>query len=174
LPNDLPSGQIHLTQLKFMKKIIIPIVAAFAAVTLLTGCLRLQFGGGSTTVCRTEPNPRCQISVTPNNLQPLDEQSYQAKVADLTVRLNAAGQISSFSTRDKVLAAIAADAAALGNLELTRNAVQKISSFSTRDEAIVRCAQLLKNGGRRAEALELAKLVSSFSTRDNLISELAK
>jgi serine/threonine protein kinase len=105
-------------------------------------------------------------------------QGMPATVADQTaglkVRLNAAGQISSFSTRDKVLAAIAADAAALGDLELTRNAVQKISSFSTRDAAIVRCAHLLKNGSRRAEALELAKLVSSFSTRDNLISELAK
>jgi hypothetical protein len=32
-----------------MKKTIIPIVAAFAAVTLLTGCLSIQLGGGSTT-----------------------------------------------------------------------------------------------------------------------------
>lgn len=136
-----------------MNRLIVATLAVVAAMIVSTGCLQVQV---------SKPHP------------PMDEQSHADQIADLEVRLNAAEQISSFSTRDEVLTAIATDAASLGSLELTRNAVQRISSFSARDRAIVSCAQLLKNGGKRAEALELAKLVSSFSTRDNLIKELAK
>jgi len=104
-----------------------------------------------------------------------DETAESLRVAaDLQARIRAASSMSSFMGRDQVLAAIAKDAARIGDVENTHSAVGKMTSFTSKDDAICASARLLVAAGKRTSALELAQQVTSFTTRDKLIKELAK
>ena len=93
---------------------------------------------------------------------------------DLIPRYEAAEAIHSIAERDPVLAAIAEDAARVGDWAMTRKALTGISDSNIRDDATRESARLLARFGRRAEALDIAKTINSSAIRDAAIRELAE
>jgi hypothetical protein len=136
---------------------------------------RDEFGRWRGTVPAPGVNASFEINILVQENRPANTAARRASLAsDLSARLAATQQITSFMERDEVLEGIALDAARAGDADTARNAVRRITSFMSRDDAIGKAARLLVAAGKRAEALELAGEVTSFMTRDALITELAK
>ncbi|HEY9508509.1 MAG TPA: hypothetical protein VIV82_01480, partial [Verrucomicrobiae bacterium] len=93
--------------------------------------------------------------------------------AELSARFDAAKGIFGFSEKDTAMAAVARDAAAMGEVEIAKKALGQITGFSNRDDAARNAARRLAEKGHRAEALEIARMITAFSTRDATLRELA-
>jgi hypothetical protein len=92
---------------------------------------------------------------------------------DLFARFDAAKGIFGFSEKDTAMAAVARDAAAVGEVEIAKKALGQITDFSNRDDAARNAARRLAENGHRTEALEIARTITAFSTRDATLRELA-
>jgi hypothetical protein len=153
-------------KLKTMKKLCVTVTASLAVLILLSGCLSLRFGCGSTS----------EVDVPATGQQGSEFVRAEAagdSLADLQVRLSAAKHILSFVERDRALAGIARDAAAVEAVDVAKRALSEMTSFTERDTATVVVARVLNRLGRRAEALDVAGTITSFSKRDAVLQELA-
>ena len=92
----------------------------------------------------------------------------------LSSRLEAAGEISGMTAKDRALASIATDAAKVGEAKIVQQAVEQISNMTARDTAIHHAALLLSKRGLRKQAVDLAKAMNSMTERDETLSELAQ
>jgi hypothetical protein len=129
--------------------------------------------GGSYAIGAGTQEPTC--SVAGHSLPPSARVvTPPSRTADLEARLKAAGTITSFVTRDKVMAGIARDAAVAGDAKLTSRALGKMTAFTTRDKAALEAARALSKAGHRAEAIKIAGTITSFTQRDAALKELAQ
>ena len=92
----------------------------------------------------------------------------------LSERLEAASSISHEGENNKPLAAVAADAAKAGEVEIAKKALAQMSDVDKRDAATHDTALLLAKGGLRKEAIEMARGISQPTIRDQTLSELAQ
>ncbi len=95
-------------------------------------------------------------------------------LATLEARLEAASNINEIREKDKSLAAIASDAARLGQVKIAGQALSQMSETATQSAATRQTALLLAKHGLRKEAVEMAKGISEYSIRDQTLSELAQ
>jgi len=92
----------------------------------------------------------------------------------LRERLKAASVIYESAAKDKSLAALAADAAKAGEVDLVKDSLQQMSETSRRSQAAHDSALLLARRGLREQALEIAKNIVENKVRDQTLSELAQ
>jgi len=91
----------------------------------------------------------------------------------LADRLEAASIMSDFTARDRVLSALAVDAAKAGNAPVAADSVRKMTDFSERSQTGLEAVRALAKRGLRKQALEIAKSISDFTIRNQALSELA-
>ncbi|MGP8202188.1 MAG: protein kinase domain-containing protein [Limisphaerales bacterium] len=89
-------------------------------------------------------------------------------------RLAAASVIYEAEPKDKSLAAVAADAAKAGEVDLVKDALQNMYETSRRNQAAHDSALLLAKRGLREQAIEIAQSINESSIRDQTLSELAQ
>ena len=89
-------------------------------------------------------------------------------------RLDAASSINDFAAKDKLLSAVANDAARAGEVQIARAALQKMTDWSQRNAASREAALSLAKHGYRKQAIELAKSINDFDIRNQTLSELAQ
>ena len=89
-------------------------------------------------------------------------------------RLDAATSINDSKARDKLLSAVAVDAARAGEVQIARDALQKINVSSVRDPASHEAAVSLAKCGFRKQAIEVAKGILNTTIRNQTLSELAQ
>lgn len=89
-------------------------------------------------------------------------------------RLKAANGISYFSKKDAALAALAIDAAMLGNYKYASKAANGISFFTKKDDTLNQCAIcLVKKYQMHEEATKLANAISNFLQKDKTLTYIA-
>jgi hypothetical protein len=98
----------------------------------------------------------------------------EASRETLRGRLAAASVISESEVKDKSLAAVAADAAKAGQVDLVKDALRQMYENSRRNEAARESALLLAKHGLREQAIEVAKIINERDIRDQTLSELAQ
>ena len=89
-------------------------------------------------------------------------------------RLDAASEITNISQKDKVLTAIAMNAAESCEGEIVKNTLGQIYNMTQRDEATRSAAIILALHGLRKQGIELAKGINNLTTRDEALTELAQ
>jgi hypothetical protein len=94
--------------------------------------------------------------------------------ADLAARLEAAESINQSSVRDQAMAALAKDAATVGDFPTTQSALAQINAYDQRDAATHDAALLLAKAGFRKQAVQLAQGINAYTVRDRTLSELAQ
>jgi hypothetical protein len=94
--------------------------------------------------------------------------------AALDERLEAAASINDGTQRDEPLAAVAADAAKAGDVDIVKRSLAGMNDRMKQDEATHEAALLLGKRGSRKQAIELAKGINDYNIRDQTLSELAK
>jgi predicted Ser/Thr protein kinase len=92
----------------------------------------------------------------------------------LSERMDAASIIGDKETRDKLLAAVATDAAKGGDVDLVKDVLRRLTDRSERIDTSHGAALLLARRGLRKQALEIAKSIEDADTRDKVLSELAQ
>ena len=94
--------------------------------------------------------------------------------ADLAARLEAATSINNYTVRDQAMAALAKDAATVGDFPTTQSALAQINAYDQRDAATHDAALLLAKAGFRKQAVQLAQGINTYTVRDRTLSELAQ
>jgi protein-disulfide isomerase-like protein with CxxC motif len=89
-------------------------------------------------------------------------------------RLAAASVIYESEPKDKSLAAVAADAAKAGEVDLVKDALRQMYENSRRNQAAHESALLLAKRGLREQAIEIARTINENTIRDQTLSELAQ
>jgi len=89
-------------------------------------------------------------------------------------RLAAASVIYESGPKDKSLAAVAADAAKAGEVDLVKDSLRQMYETSRRNQAARESARLLAGRGLREQAIEIAQSINESSIRDQTLSELAQ
>jgi predicted Ser/Thr protein kinase len=89
-------------------------------------------------------------------------------------RLNAATNISNPQWKDQALSALAADAAASGNVEIVTQCLALIERSYDRDQTAAHAAESLGTGGLKDEAVAVAKGIENPNTRNAALAELAR
>jgi len=98
-----------------------------------------------------------------------------AEIRDkLSSRLEAASSMNDVTAKDKPLAAVAADAARAGEIEIAKKALAQMFDPTRRDEAKRETALLLAKRGSRKDAVELAKSIGDDTIHNQTLSELAQ
>jgi hypothetical protein len=92
----------------------------------------------------------------------------------LNERLEAAMSIFDDAQKNKPLAAVATDAAKVGQIEILKKALAAMSNDDSRDEATHAATVLLNQHGLRKVAIEMAKGIRNILVRDQTMSELAQ
>ena len=92
----------------------------------------------------------------------------------LSDRLEAASSITDGTEKDKLVAAVALDAAKAGEVAVLNDALAQMIEVEDRDRTTQRAAVVLAKGGLRKEGIELAKGISDPTVRDQTLSELAQ
>jgi hypothetical protein len=93
---------------------------------------------------------------------------------ELNERLEAASNITDAGEKDTPLAALATDAAKLGEADIVRNSLSQIIDLTRRDEATHEAVILLAKRGLRKQAIDLAKGIGELNLRDQTLVELAQ
>jgi len=93
---------------------------------------------------------------------------------ELNERLEAASNITDADAKDKPLAALASDAAKLGEADVVRNSLSQMIDQTRRDEATHEAVMLLAKRGLKKPAIDLAKGISEINLRDRTLVELAQ
>jgi serine/threonine protein kinase len=93
---------------------------------------------------------------------------------ELNERLEAASNITDPGEKDAPLAALANDAAKLGEADIVRNSLSQMIDLTRRDEATHEAVMLLAKRGLRKSAIDLAKGISESTLRDRTLVELAQ
>jgi hypothetical protein len=92
----------------------------------------------------------------------------------LADRLEAASAMNNADARDKSLAAMAADAAKAGEVEIAKNSLDRMTDLTHRWQAAHETVLLLAKRGLRPQAIEIAKEIGDMNLRDEVLSELAQ
>jgi predicted Ser/Thr protein kinase len=92
----------------------------------------------------------------------------------LAGRLEAASMMNDMTSRDKFIAAVATDAAKVGEIKVVKDSLQQINDFTMRNQTAREAVRLLAKQGLKKQALEIAKNIDDMSIRDQALSELAK
>lgn len=92
---------------------------------------------------------------------------------EFEVRLVAALEIASPSTRDEALGKLAEDAAAAGESAVTAKAIRNIASPSDHDRHAAAAAVWLAKANQVEGGLEVARMISAPSTRDEALKLIA-
>ena len=100
--------------------------------------------------------------------------STTSQLKDLAARLEAVVSISDSSVRDQAAAALARDAATVGDFRDVQSALGQIYDSSQRNAAAHDAALLLAKAGLRKEAVQIALGINEGSVRDRTLSELAQ
>ena len=93
---------------------------------------------------------------------------------ELKERLEAASNITDAGEKDTPLAALATDAAKLGEADIVRNSLSQIIDLTRRDQATHEAVILLAKRGLRKPAIDLAKGIGELNLRDRTLVELAQ
>lgn len=144
----------------------IALVVCAAGVLSCAGCLLISV---EKKVSPPPPPPPPQVVYVP--VQPTSQPVVTG--TDLQARYAAASDVSSLSTRDTLMAKLAADAAGIGDVAMAKQALLQIASLSMRDNTSESVALTLAGRGQRAEAAEIARSISSLSQRDKTLAALA-
>jgi hypothetical protein len=91
----------------------------------------------------------------------------------LQERLDAAKTIVDETLKDKLLRALSADAARIGEAATVKSALAEMIDMDSRDAAAHDAALQLAAAGRRKEALEIAKSIADPDIRDQAMTALA-
>ena len=93
---------------------------------------------------------------------------------ELNERLEAASSDTDADQKDTPLAAVAMEAAKLGEADIVRNSLTHMIDLTRRDDAAHEAAILLAKRGFRKQAIDLAKGISELNLRDQTLVELAQ
>jgi len=104
--------------------------------------------------------------------QPLAENKYSRE--NLASRLAAAQSIDELAVRDQTLAALAKDAATIGDVQFVQNILRQINQSGKSASATHDAALRLAKAGLRKQAVEMAKGIDELNVRDQTLSELAQ
>ncbi|HAI14612.1 MAG TPA: hypothetical protein DCM28_23095 [Phycisphaerales bacterium] len=137
---------------------------------LITTLLTMFFATGCIVHVETTP-PADRLPPIPCDTCP--DKTQVPRNEEFQTRLEAAQRITSFQTRDEVLADIANDAAQCQNAKYALRAITGITSFQTRDEAACTVAERFIDDCLFTHAKEVAKKVTSFQTRDAILKKIA-
>ena len=137
--------------------VLVPVLAA--VLTLATGCAVQDEDQ------RVEPSTASHPSSQAGALPP---------ALDLDGRLEAAQAISNLRQRDQALAAVALDAAQVGNTSVAEAALSGIADLADSDRACAACARAFAGVGDATQATAIAKRIRSLPTRDQVLAEIAK
>lgn len=129
----------------------------------LAGALSLFLVAG----CQREEPGQSAAPVPPAKRLPA------ASSREFEVRLTAALEIASLSSRDEALGKLAADAGAAGESAVTSRAIREIASPSARDRYAAAAALWLARAGKSDGALEVARLIASLGVRDETLKQIA-
>jgi hypothetical protein len=92
----------------------------------------------------------------------------------LRERIEAARIIVDGDVKDKLLTAVATDAAKAGQADLVKDSLQQMNAVSAHDQAAHESARLLAAHDQRRAALEIAKGIADPAVRDQALSDLAQ
>jgi hypothetical protein len=93
---------------------------------------------------------------------------------ELNERLEAASNITDAGEKDTPLAALATDAAKLGEADIVRNSLSQMIDLTRRDQATHEAVILLAKRGLKKPAIDLAKGIGELNLRDRTLVELAQ
>jgi predicted Ser/Thr protein kinase len=92
----------------------------------------------------------------------------------LSDRLEAAKLINSIESRDRVLAALAKDAATVGDVNVAKDSLDQMMNIDERSKTTYDVTRLLAQRGLRKPALDLANGIQEIDLRDKALLELAQ
>jgi outer membrane murein-binding lipoprotein Lpp len=92
---------------------------------------------------------------------------------DLGARLDAARAITSPSEQQRVYAALALEAATVGDVDTVHKCLENLTSPSARQDATYRCAIRLAAAGRASDGVALAKALTSPSQQQTTLAKIA-
>ena len=107
---------------------------------------------------------------------PIPEEEYPPvkQNSNFDARIAAARSITSFTSKDRALSAIAIDAANELEIEPTLRALSMMTSFTTKDDTAEKCVMPFINSNMIAEAKSIADKITSFTVKDRVLSRIAQ
>ena len=110
----------------------------------------------------------------PNSGEVTSAEASETESGNLINRLEAATSMSGDSGKNKLLEAIAVDAAKGGVIEIAKTALSQIDDQHEQDETAHEVGGLLSKRGLKKQAIEIAKAISDPDVRNQALSELAQ
>lgn len=114
----------------------------------------------------------CSRNTNSNAPAPTDTTS-AGRHNGMAARLEAAKSITYSNDRDVALAAVARDAAAIGEVAVTKAAIGAMTFVNEKDQAAANAALKLAEAKQFTAATEVAKMITFVNLRDATLKKLA-